>query len=72
MDETFTLPPDPTPGYGGARALSLVGDWLDAARSGGRPCRNTPASTLAVLELLDVIGQASREGRRVACYIAPS
>jgi len=72
MDETFTLPPDSTPGYGGRRAAALVLDWIEAARAGGRPCRNTPASTLAVLTLLDVINQASREGRRVSCRIVPS
>lgn len=72
MDETFVIPADPTPGYGGRRALALVRDWVDAARAGGRPCRNTPQSTLAVLMLLDAINQASREGRRVACRIEPA
>lgn len=71
MDESFVLPADSTPGYGGSRGAALVRDWVDAARSGGRPCRNTPESTLATLELLDTITQASREGRRIACRIEP-
>jgi predicted dehydrogenase len=69
MDESFTLPPDATPGYCGARGAALVRDWLDAARTPGHSCRNTPESTLAVLELLDAIGRASREGRTVSCRI---
>ncbi len=69
MEETFPLPADSTPGYGGRRGLALVRDWIDAARDGGRPCRNTPGSVRAVLEILDTIGQASREERRVHCRI---
>ncbi len=70
MDEVFTLPPDSTSGYAGSRGVACVRDWLDAARSGGsRRCRNTTASTRAVLELLDAIAQSSREGRRIACHI---
>jgi predicted dehydrogenase len=72
MDETFTVPAVPIPGYCGTRGLALVRDWVDASRAGGRPCRNTPASTLAVLELLDTIAQASREERRIKCWIGPS
>lgn len=72
MEETFTLPKDTTPGYGGRRGVALVQDWLDAARSGGRPCRNTPASTLATCQLIDTIYQASAEGRRIECRIGPA
>jgi len=69
MDETFTLPPDTASGYGGTRCLEAIRDWLAAARARGRPCRNTPASTIATLELIDTIYQASREGRRIECSI---
>ncbi len=68
MEETFRLPVDNTPGYGGYRGLQLIRDWLDAIRTGA-PCRNTPASTLATLELLDAIYTASSEGRHVECHI---
>jgi predicted dehydrogenase len=67
MEETFATPADTTPGYGGARGVALVRDWLDAARDGGRDCRNTPESVLATLELIDTIYRASREERRIAC-----
>jgi predicted dehydrogenase len=72
MDETFALPPDATPGYGGAKGRAAVADWLAAARSGGGACRGTAASTAAVLDLLDLIGQSSREGRRLECRIGPA
>src|SRR5690606_20022563 len=65
MDETFVQPEDKTPGYGGQRAVASLSDWIDAARAGGRPCRNTPQSMLATLSLLDTVYEASREGRRV-------
>ena len=68
MDETWTLPVDSTTGYGGARAVKLVADWLRAIREGG-DCRNTPASTLATLQLLDAIYESSAAGQRVACDI---
>lgn len=68
MDETFTLPADATRGYGGARGVAVVRDWLGSIAS-GQPCRNTPRSTRAVLEVLDAIYQSSAEGRRVECYI---
>lgn len=71
MEETFTIPPDDTPGYGGAQGVALVQDWIDAARAGGRPTRNTPQSMLAVLELIDAIYQSSQDGRRVECCIGP-
>jgi predicted dehydrogenase len=69
MEECLTLPADTNSGYGGERGARLIRDWLDAARSGGRPCRNTPESTIAVLELIDLIYQSSREGRRVECRV---
>lgn len=72
MDETFTLPADPTPGYGGQRNVRLVRDWIESASSGRATCRNTPRSTMATLELLDAIYRASEEGRRVECDIAAS
>lgn len=62
MEETFTVPPDSTPGYGGARGVALVRDWLDAARDGGRPCRNTPQSLVDVLALIDAIYESSESG----------
>lgn len=70
MDETFALAPDATRGYGGQKGIAAVADWVASARSGGgRPCRSTPATTGAVLELLDLIGQSSREGRRLPCHV---
>ena len=69
MDETFTLPADTTPGYGGARSVTLIRDWIASAQSGTPHCRNTPQSTLATLELLDAIYAASERGRRVECRI---
>jgi predicted dehydrogenase len=68
MDETFTLPADATPGYGGLRSVRLIRDWIASARTGA-PCRNTPQSTLATLQLLDAIYTASESGRRVECRI---
>lgn len=69
MNETFTQPPDTMPGYGGARAVATINDWIAAAREGGRSCRNTPQSTLDTLALIDAIYQSSREGRRIECRI---
>jgi len=65
MEETFTLPPDSTPGYGGARSHRLIRDWLHDARTGERTCRNTVESALATLQLLDAIYEASDAGRRI-------
>lgn len=70
MEDTFTVPADTTPGYGGRRGIELVTDWLRAARGRGA-CRNTMASTQATLQLLDLVYQASREERRLACHIPP-
>ncbi len=72
MDETLALPADATPGYGGGRGLALVRDWMAAARSGGRDCRNTIESTRATLQIIDAIYQSSREGRRIECSIEAS
>ncbi|MFT5471315.1 MAG: putative dehydrogenase [Verrucomicrobiales bacterium] len=69
MDEVFELPLDDTTGYGGKRGLDLVRDWLDAARAGGRPCRNSPQTTVETLSLIDAIYEASESGRRVECSI---
>lgn len=69
MEETFSLPVDDTPGYGGRRALESVRDWLAVARAGGRTCRNTPRTTLDTLTLIDTIYQSSAEGRRIECAI---
>jgi hypothetical protein len=69
MEETFTQPPDSTPGYGGQRMLRLLRDWFADASIGSRQCRSTPQSTLATLELLDAVYQASAEGRRIECTI---
>lgn len=71
MEETFSLPPDTTPGYGGRRGLALVRDWLEAAQTGRPTCRNTVTSTLATLEILDRIYESSRTGHRISCQIAP-
>lgn len=65
MEEVFSLPLDQTPGYGGARSRELIRDWIAVARGQRGECRNTPASTLAVLKLMDKVFQASAEGRRI-------
>jgi len=69
LDEVFTLPADSTPGYGGHRGVDLIADWLAAAQRPNAVCRNTGASTLATLEILDAIALSSREGRRIECRI---
>ena len=69
MDESFVIPEDRTPGYGGRNAAATVRDWIDAANEGGRPCRGTPASTVDVLTLIDAIYESSQSGRRVNCEI---
>ena len=67
MEETFILPADRTVGYGGAKGVALVRDWITSARTGEQRCRTTVDSTLATLRLLDRIYQSSAEGRRVEC-----
>lgn len=69
MEETFTLPPDETPGYGGKKGLALVRDWLTCINNPGTRCRNTAESMQNTLQLIDTIYQASREGRRIECRI---
>ncbi|QDU25561.1 Glucose--fructose oxidoreductase precursor [Anatilimnocola aggregata] len=69
MEDSFTLPVDTVPGYGGRRCLALVQDWLDAMQNPGQRCRNTAQSTLQTLQLIDTIYQSSREGRRIECRI---
>jgi predicted dehydrogenase len=69
MNETFIQPEDKTPGYGGARAVATLTDWIESARQGGQSCRNTPESMLATLSLIDTIYESSRAGRRVECRV---
>lgn len=64
MNETFSIPADTVPGYGGSRCIDLLRDWI-AAVSDHRDCRNTPESLLAVLVMLDAIYESSATGRRV-------
>jgi predicted dehydrogenase len=70
MEEVFSIPPDKTPGYGGYRAVLLLRDWIESART-GRPCRNSAVSLHDTLALLDAIYRASDEGRRIECRIGP-
>ncbi len=72
MEEVFSLPEDHTKGYGGVRGLNLVRDWIQSILVPGTPCRNTPQSTLAALQLTDAIYESSRTERRVACSIGPT
>lgn len=68
MDETFELPADKSPGYGGAKGAACLRDWIAQARAASpteRPCRNTPESNLATLTLLDAIYESSSTERRV-------
>jgi predicted dehydrogenase len=65
MEETFDLPPDRTPGYGGAKGVAAVRDWLAAARGEVPACRNTVDSALATLRVLDALYKSSDEGRRL-------
>ena len=64
MEETFELPPDDTPGYGGKAMVALLRDWVRCAHEGG-DCRNTPESMVAVMGTIDRIYESSRAGRRV-------
>lgn len=72
MEEVFELPPDHTPGYGGYRTVNLLTDWLAACRDRQRACRNTLESTVATLELIDLVYQSSKEGRRIECNVGPA
>jgi predicted dehydrogenase len=68
MDEVFELPPDEVSGYGGQRMVDLLHDWLRAIREGD-DCRNTPESTIATLEVIDTIYEASEKAKRIECNI---
>lgn len=67
MNETFSIPPDTTSGYGGSRCIDLLRDWIDAAKE-KRGCRNTPESLVAALETLDGIYESSASGRRIEIF----
>ena len=67
MEETFTLPADPTPGYGGARTVQLFRDWLAEARGEDDvECRNDVSASLDLLKLLDAIYRSAEERRTIA------
>ena len=68
MDEVFELPPDEVSGYGGQRMIDLLRDWIRAMRKGTN-CRNTPESTIATLEVIDTIYEASEKAKRIECNI---
>jgi predicted dehydrogenase len=68
MDEVFELPPDEVSGYGGQRMVDLLHDWLRGIREGDN-CRNTPESTIATLEVIDTIYEASEKAKRIECNI---
>jgi predicted dehydrogenase len=70
MEECFCIPPDPVSGYGGARTVALLKDWIQAAHDASATVRNSPNSLLAVLEILERIYESSSTGRRIECYIA--
>jgi predicted dehydrogenase len=65
MEETFDLPRDATPGYGGAKGVAAVRDWIALARRETNGCRNTIDSTLSTLAILDAVYRSNEEGRRV-------
>ena len=67
MEETFDLPPDTTPGYGGEKGTATIRDWVAMARGETPACRNTIDSTLTTLRLLDAVYASSEGGRRVEC-----
>ena len=69
MEETFSIPPDPIRGYGGARSVALLKDWINAARGNSVTCRNSPDSLLAMLDVVEKIYEASSAGRRIQCCI---
>ena len=48
--------------------IDLLRDWIHAMRMGTN-CRNTPESTIATLEVIDTIYQASEKAKRIECNI---
>lgn len=72
MEETFSLPEDRTPGYGGARGVRLIRDWIDSARGGVSRCRNSVESMRQTFRLLDLVYRSSEEGRRIICDLSPA
>ena len=72
LEESFIVPEDKTAGYGGKKGFLLVQDWLDCIQSGRRDNRNPVRPMIATLEVLDLIYQSSREGRRIECRIEPA
>jgi predicted dehydrogenase len=69
MEEIFSIPADPVRGYGGARSVALLTDWIDAARKKSASCRNSTQSLLAVLDVLEKVYESSATGRRIECRI---
>ncbi len=69
MEETFCVPPDDTPGYGGRNGVALVRDWVDAMAGSRDRCRTAARTSLATLQLLDTIYESSRSGRHIPCSI---
>ncbi len=69
MEETFTLPPDVIPGYGGRNGLALVRAWLSAIDGDTAQCRHAARSCWTTLQLLDAVYESSRTGQRVSCSL---
>jgi predicted dehydrogenase len=69
MEEIFSIPADTVPGYGGARSVAILSDWIDAVRKRNPSSRNSPRSLLAVLDVLEKIYESSKSGRRIECRI---
>lgn len=65
MEETFTLPPDSIPGYGGVRNQNLFRDWIAQVRGENIKCRNDVTASMDLLKLLDAIYRSAEEGRRI-------
>jgi len=68
MEETFAVAADSTRGYGGARGVALIAEWLDAIRN-QHDCENTAESSRATLAVIDAAYESSRTGRRIDCRI---
>ena len=65
MEEVYDSPVDSTPGYGRGPGVALLKDWLAMMRGEVEACRNTTASMLATVRIVDTILLASAEGRRI-------